>query len=345
MTTISNFETLYAAIRVPGDIKAEHSLGSHSASAVAVFLLNDLLVQPCLVPEVAVQASLVANRLGIDDSDLMVFIYASPFLQAECRRSDTGGCVVRMSSALVASLTSDELNFVMGHEIAHFLLGHVFEGVRSEDMSLEDALISRRRELTADRLGYLACRSLPSALSAMIKTVSGLTSSHLRIDVAAFISQLRSVDIRENSASNAMNTHPAFLIRCRALLWFSMSVPNDMTGLVPDTKGIDVANTRVVNDLERFVEGPVASLISAAIDDASFWRECRIIVEKRVFAKPDQIVFAEKFGSERTDKFKQLLSLLSPEEAQLECYQRCEDSLAHLRKVAPRAYAAIFDIS
>ena len=48
----------------------------------------------------------------------------------------------------------------------------------------------RAQELSVDRVGLIACGSVDIAIRALMKTVSGLSSEHLRFDVGTFISQL-----------------------------------------------------------------------------------------------------------------------------------------------------------
>ncbi|MDA1091550.1 MAG: hypothetical protein O3A85_14725 [Proteobacteria bacterium] len=103
-----------------------------------------------------------------------------------------------------------------------------------------------------------------------MKTVSGLSSEHLRFDVGAFIPQLRDAPKASNEGDH-FATHPSSLIRCRALLWFSL---NDFC-----IRGDDHLNKeqftkldkRIENNLNLFVDGPTKRLIEDAKEDLAIW--------------------------------------------------------------------------
>lgn len=210
-------------LRVPGDAVATKVAQISASRKSSIFLLNDLLVQQDVTPGIYSAVNTALDRLKVDPNSVSVFVYASPHFQAECHFVDSSRCAVRVSSSLVESLDENELMFVIGHELGHFLLGHLLESRDTGEENLEELLLSRRRELSVDRVGLVACRSLDVALSAMMKTMSGLSAKHLQINVAGLVSQLRALDQQAGALYSVMSTHPSFVIRCRALLWFSMS--------------------------------------------------------------------------------------------------------------------------
>src|SRR5690606_30615159 len=68
--------------------------------------------------------SSVLSTLKIPKENVKSFVYASPEIQAECFSAGQDECVLRFSSALINLLTLDELKFVIGHELGHFLFRH-----------------------------------------------------------------------------------------------------------------------------------------------------------------------------------------------------------------------------
>jgi hypothetical protein len=325
-------------LRFPGDVTGAEE-DAQFENRRTVFMLNDLLVQPEVVPTIASAVRDVCSRLGIDECVVQAFIYASPHFQAECYTVTAGRCIVRLSSALIEALNESELTYVIGHELGHYLYRHYRSPRQANAKDLEWLLMSRRRELSVDRVGLFSCRSLPSALAAMIKTVSGLTEKHLRLDVASFISQLHKMDRADSVSESDFSTHPAFIIRCRALLWMSMNSAFGDGNPLLDRAQLEETNTRIESDLARYVDKPINDAIAGISDDYRFWSLASAVARKGAFTKTAQAKFISSFGDERTEKLKGLLSTLSPREALAELEQRLLVTTRDFEEVAPTRLA------
>lgn len=326
-------------LRVPGDERAASEQLSMRKKNSALFLLNDLLVQQEIVPGLNRVVQTVLSRLSIDHDHVQVFVYASPYFQAECHAIDTDHCVIRLSSTLVQALDDAELMFVGGHELGHFLLGHLLDSGPVAEENLEELILSRRRELSVDRVGLVSCRSLDSSLSAMMKTMSGLSSKHLQINVSALVSQLRALDTEAGALHAVMSTHPSFIIRCRALLWFSMNGMFQRDASELETNQLDNINKIIVADLEKFIDKRVLDSIDEAESDFEFWFMASAVVRSGSFSRAAQGLFVDRFGKEPTDKLKTLLASLSTADAVVECTKRLEASQSRFEIIAPRQFA------
>jgi hypothetical protein len=301
------------------------------------FYYNDLRVSPFVTPALASGLELVYQRLHIPEGAVEAFIFASPEIQAECLAGSTTNCVIRFSSSLIDLLDHQEFEFVAGHEIGHFLLGHGIVKMENRGDSLEHYLQQRRQEISVDRIGLMACQSLDTAVKALMKTVSGLSSEHLRFDVGAFISQLRDAPKASNEESH-FSTHPSSLIRCRALLWFSL---NDFF-----TRGDDHFNKeqftkldqQIENDLNRFVDGPTKRLIEDAKEDLAIWMAAQHAVQDGAFDKNEQAVISDRFGSEILDRLKNYLSDLPASEVQDIVFQRMKSAREDLENMIPSSF-------
>jgi hypothetical protein len=299
-----------------------------------------LLVQQSVVPKLADQINTVSTRLGLDPSKIIVFVFASPYIQAECRIDDKSRCLLRLSSALIESFSEDELNYVIGHEIGHYKLGHLHQSFNDADKSVEGLMISRRRELSADRVGFIACQSLTSALSAMMKTVSGLSDRFLKLDISSFISQVRDFSISQYSQEQLLGTHPAFMIRCRALLWFSMLEIVESDGMPNiDKQALETTNKRVLVDLEKYIDRSALELINESKSAFLFWNKALFTARKGVLTKKDQHDLIEEFGSEMTVQLKILLTTLNSHEAVEELELRSNNCRKELINIAPFTYS------
>ncbi len=137
-------------------------------------------------------------------------------------------------SALLKDFTSNELRFVFGHELGHVLLGHSRISVRellSSAEELRPGLISpetkdmmyrwsRATELSADRVGLLCCGQLETAVTALFKTLSGLSGINIDRILSSFRAQYDILEKYMEKLSDAQSwigTHPMIPIRFKAL--------------------------------------------------------------------------------------------------------------------------------
>ena len=306
------------------------------------FYYNDLRISPLVTPTLASGLELVCQRLHIPEGAVEAFIFASPEIQAECLAGSTSNCVLRFSSSLVDLLDHQEFEFVAGHEIGHFLLAHGIVKLENQGDSLEYHIEQRRQEISVDRIGLIACQSLETAIRALMKTASGLSSEHLRFDVGAFISQLRDAP-KATYEDGHFATHPSSLIRCRALLWFSL---NDFF-----IRGTDHFNEeqftkldqRIENDFNRFVDGPAKRLIKVAKEDLAIWIAAHHAVQDGAFDKNEQAAISDIFGSEILDRLKNFLSDLPASEVQDIVYQRMKSAREDLERMIPSSFEDVIE--
>ena len=180
-------------IRFSGDI-IEQNTQSYSVQSEAIkdhFYCNELCISKEVTPELYNSLKSVLGRLGIPMNSIEAFVYASPDINAQCYTGKNTECVIRFSSSLVDILNKNEFEYVVGHELGHFLLSHSTARSDNVNESIEFYMRQRAQEISADRIGLIACNSLDVAIKALIKTISGLNDIHLRFDVGAFLSQLK----------------------------------------------------------------------------------------------------------------------------------------------------------
>ena len=114
---------------------------------------------------------------------------------------------VVLHSGLVSSLSTRELEFVIGHELGHIRCGHVLYNTLAEQLRLLLALVPgagtllstatqvallewhRKAELSCDRFGLLACEDEDAAVRVMIKLSGAPFALYDRMSTDAFVAQ------------------------------------------------------------------------------------------------------------------------------------------------------------
>ncbi len=243
---------------------------------------NGLRISPSVTPDLAARLSAVLSRLRVPSSSIEAYVYQSSEIQAMCCMVNVRAAVLSFSSGLIQLLSLEEFEFVAGHEIGHFLLGH--EARATNVGSLDYFLQYPAQEISADRIGLLACGSVEAGVRALMKTGCGLGDDHLRFDVSAYISQLRDLktpDLR----SAAMPTHPSMAVRCRALLWFDMYSGSGGGGRGTSLSKLDGL---VAKDLEAFCEQPMRQRLQQHKDDYLLWYAAYLAVEDGRLEKYEQ---------------------------------------------------------
>lgn len=297
----------------PVDVAADQRLPDYLARVRS----ESLHVTATTAPPISRIAGLVAERLELEvapeiyiraDSDVNAF---APGL-AHVERP-----VAILNSGLVQLLTPAELAFPLGHELGHVGLGHAHAPSVSADGglgSLRERSRKRAAEISADRIGLLACRSTALAASGMIKTTSGLPSTNLGMDVPSFIAQMDRAPGELSREWELELTHPSMPFRLWALLRFSHSdVYAELSGQGGMTVPIAHIDEEIEERLGAMGDGGLDRLEETALDRAVLWVGTEAVVAAGVplerglallsgLADPDRaeraLAFADRHGPE-----------------------------------------------
>ena len=200
---------------------------SSDLSAQRMHLLStSLKVSQEIVPVIYDTIQNVLSRLDIQDLKLECYVYNDAEMNASCFSLENNiDIVVTISSGLVNNLNENELAFVIGHEIGHYLFGHLeYIKVKTTENELLDMKISKiyqSQEISADRIGLICSGSVDSSIRAIIKTVSGLNDNFITHNLHSYLHQIQS--LKYDDFTYIKHTHPIFPIRAKALILFSMS--------------------------------------------------------------------------------------------------------------------------
>lgn len=243
----------------------------------------------------------VKEFLGIPTESVKTFVYASPEIQAECFLGPDEECVMRFSSSIIELLDIEEIKFVFGHELGHFLLEH---GGNNTD---SDYWVGQAREISADRIGLICAKSLDVAFKAILKTVSGLDDKHINFDISEYISQMKKY-LEVANIENNNGTHPSMILRSRALIWFSLSDSYKKFPEIGSRKAMFDLDKRILLDFNKEKECIENMNFKVMRKQIEFWVCARYIFSKGIFSKKDQKLLEEIIGEESCRKMTSLFT-------------------------------------
>ena len=299
-------------------------------------LRHGVVISESMTPTLEKSLCAVCERLLIPRYSVTAFVYNSAEVQADCVIDSLDSCVLRFTSGLVNLMNEKEFQFVASHELAHFLLGHGACSQHAADETAEGFISQRAKELSADRIGFLGVDNLDDSIRAIIKIASGLGDQFLRFDVSSFMSQTEMLS-NPNKGESRLSTHPSMLIRCRAILWFSMSVTSlkDLKK-TPDSVIQDV-DKKVTRDLEKFVDGQVRARKKELGDDILLWKVCVLIINEGTFKKDIQERLSDELGLGSLKGLKSFFELYSKEELEEQANKRLKSVVDSVFNEFPRS--------
>ncbi|MGH9936898.1 MAG: FHA domain-containing protein, partial [Blastocatellia bacterium] len=164
-----------------------------------------------------------------------------------------------LTSSLVDQMKSDNLQFFIGREIGHVAAGHIWLRTLLKPLGADVPVIGKllnsvvfgdwinRTEFTADRAGFIACRSLTTAISTMLKFGVGVLLFE-KLDIKEFLDQINEVSNMRGHLTEILAEQPYLTQRVRSLARFSLSERYRL--LAPERQ----SNTRILRAMpEKFV--------------------------------------------------------------------------------------------
>lgn len=141
--------------------------------------------------------------------------------------------IVNVNSALFDLMSTDELRFVIGHELGHLinkdtalarLINFVFPPEAAVPVTLQYKirLHEQLAELVADRYGYMATEDLGVCVTAFFKMASGLDLEKMNVSIDALIADNnRRLEYFLKDKGISRSSHPVNPIRVQALNLFA----------------------------------------------------------------------------------------------------------------------------
>jgi len=282
-------------------------------SHLSYLLTNSVKVDKEILPKVGNAIDTVFKRIKIEN----VFNFfitadnnqanASCSLMTSASRPD-----IVLTSRLIELLSLEELQFVIGHEVAHFVYQHALypnhNNVEERNLKLNILNLSRAAEISADRIGFLACANLEASLKANFKLASGLSDKHFNFKPSTYLDQLRDLEELGKSSTELWSTHPSFLIRMQSLIWFSMTKEyHEFFDIKKKgTYSLSEVDDKINKKIKKVTGDELDNSNKAIYENALIWGSLDIYLSDKKFSKEEQEEFAKRFG----DKAKKAISLL-----------------------------------
>ena len=292
---------------------------SFDDSHLSNLLSRSIRVEKAIFPTVGGAIEKVFKRLDLEN-EFNFFVTADNFqANAACSLMPSASKPdIIITSKLIELLSEEELQFIIGHEVAHYFYQHSLypnlETASETNLKLNILNLNRSAEISADRVGFIASGSLEKSLRASLKLASGLSEKHLKFSFSTYLDQLREIESIGKSQSELWSTHPSFLIRIQALIWFSMSkeyheyFDTKKKGIY-DLKTID---SKIEKTIKKVVGDELENANKAIYDRARLWGSLKLFLVDNKFSKEEQAKFTELVGKEKANKAIGWLKLSNP---------------------------------
>ncbi|MHC4952675.1 MAG: M48 family metallopeptidase [Planctomycetota bacterium] len=307
MSEALGFRECCEAVRFSLDAPHDRAPQGRTAIAemVARFRATGLRVTPTITPQIHRSVERVSQNLGLADAP-EVYIINEP--QANAFAPSWGlydRPVVVLHSGLVELLTPNELDFAIGHELGHLGLEHSSRPDIQGDSTVDHFKArSRERyaEISADRVGLLAVRSVYVAAKVMVKLASGLGEGvHLEID--AFLAQLQDRPAEVDHEWELHQSHPGLPLRLWSLLQFSETVDYGQLSSTPGAgRPLREVDDAIAEELGKMGNGRLNELEEKSFLHALTWLGARLVHDDGVVEPKERAAMVELVGETLAEK-------------------------------------------
>lgn len=290
--------------RLPSDspVAVEPEFAEHAAQCAAALVSrvrsHGLLVTSGTVPSLSRSAQRVAECLELGRMP-EVYVVSDPDVNARAIwAADTDRSFIEVHSGLLRICRGTELDFVLGHELAHIAFGHsARQAPSSEGPNANRMAVMRHRraeraaEISCDRIGFLVTRSVATSSRVIMKLASGLDDALLGADSATLLQQL---EAEQGEQWSLQATHPALPLRLWALWEFSRV--SEFGGTVP----LADINDRIEQRLDQETGDELRDAEHHARSKCLFWLGITLIHSTSDAASLGAM--RERFGWDEVDR-------------------------------------------
>jgi Zn-dependent protease with chaperone function/uncharacterized tellurite resistance protein B-like protein len=165
------------------------------------------------------------------NAEIEVYVNQDSRFNAACYPPMKDKVLLFLTSSLLEKFTQQELSFVIGHELGHYLFEHTrfpvdyilqnHGGRLSPLHAMKLYAWIRNAEITADRVGMVCCGDFDVAANTFFKLSSGITSALFQFNLKDYLAQLEDlqgeVKGQESDPQDWFSTHPFNPMRLKAL--------------------------------------------------------------------------------------------------------------------------------
>lgn len=261
-------EPVYAALldQLPG-VDALCAKTTIEPSRVRRSLMaRSLLLSEGMAPAPYRVARQIAERFGIAAP---IEIYQAAGAENAVIHTVAAPVLIEVRGRMLSLLDDDTLAALLGHEMGHYLahgednphraatlaaMTILQGGIGSEEVVAAAQCLSMAQELTADRIGLIACSGLDAALRLEMVAVTGLAAETLTWDTNAYLAQSRALmeaALAEDDTAQD-STHPEHSLRTWALWLFSETdAYQKLTGRGPGSRSLKEVDELLMRALGR----------------------------------------------------------------------------------------------
>lgn len=250
--------------KLPGVAALSARVGSDPARVRRALLARSLLLSEGMAPGPYRVVRRVAEGFGITEP---IEIYQAAGAENAVIHTVASPVLIEVRGRMLALLDDDTLAALLGHELGHYLahgednphraatlaaMAILQGGVASEEMVKAAQCLSMAQELTADRIGLLACSGLDAALRLEMVAVTGLAAETLTWDTGAYLTQSRALMEAALATDDTAqdSTHPEHSLRTWALWLFSeTAIYRQLTGQGPGNRSLEEVDALLMRAL------------------------------------------------------------------------------------------------
>ena len=314
---LDKFRYKYDDLNELGHIeKSSDEKKKYNSQNLKNLLSSSVKISESLFPKIAKSIDNVFLRFAIKNN-FNFFITANHVeTQAACAMMPQSlNAEIIITSKMIELLNSKELESVIAHEISHFYYQHslypTIDKARNRTEYLNFLHLSRAAEISADRAGLLGSGDIENSLRAMLKISTGLGDEHISFNFSSYLDQLRELKDLKGNQNLLYSTHPTFLNRMQALIWFSMSNEyNDF--FKTDKKGVydlKTVDEKINESIKKVTGNELEVSNKEVINKALLWGSLSIYLADKKFSKDEQEKFEKRFGEKTTVSIKSLLNI------------------------------------
>ncbi len=268
-------------------------------------LSSSLKITKELTPELFKSVQKIECKLKIN-THIEYYVRNDIEINASCFTIDNNdSLIVILTSGLVNIMSMDELSFIIGHEIGHYLLGHLDYICDTDDKRLIE--YSQAREISADRIGFICSKDINTSIKAMIKTISGLNDSFISDNFHIFLHQHNKVS--DKNVDLLSLSHPLLPTRAKSLMLFSMS--KLFYEWKNNKKEAPIGTKELENSIQSYLyKTSLKSLIkdySKIVSNFKMWALAKIFTDSGIFGEDEITILYKEIGKERAVKLRKYI--------------------------------------